>query len=332
MTTSGFTRSWRDDAGMPIDESHDPILHPLLTAAPAAQQQLIETLILKVARPLANVIVSRYRRTKYGLAAQDAADVLATVQLRLVARLQDVAAGRGTVIRDFENYVAVLTFNAVNDHFRKTYPARAVVKGRLRHALRRDGRLGLWMAGGVAAGGLVEWVGRFPWGRGTELPLLGDRENPADALVEFFVQLGAPLRFEDLIAHALESWTAGPAAEPESGGAEILPGLVMKEYLAALWSEIRELPPMQRKALLLNLRSPDSANVAALLVLSGATPFDDLAAALEMSAEELGEIWHDLPYDDQRIAALLGVRRQQVINLRQSARQRLGRRMRGERR
>ena len=46
-----------------------------------------------------------------------------------------------------------------------------------------------------------------------------------------------------------------------------------------------------------------------------------------MTLEEFGEIWNELPLDDKRIAALLGLTRQQVINLRKSARERLTRRM-----
>ncbi len=326
-----FTDARREDfsidfPGIMARESHDPILEPLLDAAPEMRQRHIEELIVQVARPLVLSIVSRYRRPKYGLSSQDAADVLATVQLRLVARLQTMIGSNEAAIRDFENYVAVLTFNAVNDHFRREYPARSIVKNRLRYALRRDRRLALWIAGGAPASGLTEWTGRPP-GISADLPPLEATENAADALVAFFTRLAAPLRFEDLIAHALETWTTEPAREQAAETAA--PALVMKEYLAGLWREIRELRPMQRKALLLNLRTTDSENLAALLVLSGATPFDELAAALEVSPEELGELWHDLPYDDLRIAALMGVTRQQVINLRQSARQRLARRMRG---
>jgi hypothetical protein len=46
-----------------------------------------------------------------------------------------------------------------------------------------------------------------------------------------------------------------------------------------------------------------------------------------MTDEELTEIWNALPLDDVAIAAHLGVTRQQVINLRKSARERLVRRM-----
>jgi DNA-binding CsgD family transcriptional regulator len=46
-----------------------------------------------------------------------------------------------------------------------------------------------------------------------------------------------------------------------------------------------------------------------------------------MEAVELARIWKDLPLADQDIATRLDLNRQQVINLRKSARERLGRRL-----
>jgi hypothetical protein len=46
-----------------------------------------------------------------------------------------------------------------------------------------------------------------------------------------------------------------------------------------------------------------------------------------MTKEEFAEIWNHLPLDDNRIAEILNLTRQQVINLRKSARERLARRM-----
>jgi hypothetical protein len=46
-----------------------------------------------------------------------------------------------------------------------------------------------------------------------------------------------------------------------------------------------------------------------------------------MTSDRLAAIWEELPLDDQAIASILGVTRQQVINLRKSGRERLQRRM-----
>ena len=54
-----------------------------------------------------------------------------------------------------------------------------------------------------------------------------------------------------------------------------------------------------------------------------------MAAAVGLSPESLAELWNRLPLEDTGLAEILDVTRQQVINLRKSARERLARRMRG---
>ena len=58
----------------------------------------------------------------------------------------------------------------------------------------------------------------------------------------------------------------------------------------------------------------------------GVATFREVAAALEIGPEELAELWNRLPLEDLEIAARLGLDRQQVINLRSTARQKLARR------
>ena len=96
-----------------------------------------------------------------------------------------------------------------------------------------------------------------------------------------------------------------------------------------LWIEIQELPIAQRIALLLNLR--DDMGMSALVTLPalGVASMRQIAVALEMAAEELAGLWGRLPLSDLEIAARLSLQRQQVINLRKSARQRLARRTGG---
>jgi DNA-directed RNA polymerase specialized sigma24 family protein len=104
--------------------------------------------------------------------------------------------------------------------------------------------------------------------------------------------------------------------------------LQQRGHLALLWEEIRRLPPRQAAALLFNLRDAQRGNALVLLPLTGVATMREIARTLGMSAEKLAEIWNRLPFEDSEIAELLGVTRQQVINLRKSARERLARRMR----
>jgi DNA-directed RNA polymerase specialized sigma24 family protein len=116
------------------------------------------------------------------------------------------------------------------------------------------------------------------------------------------------------------------AAAKWTDGDNPLLRLERREDVDRLWAAIRLLPLQQRIALLLNLRSVGSGSAIALFVLLGVTTFDGLAAALDMVPAELIAIWSQLPLDDLTIAERLGVTRQQVINLRKSARKRLDRR------
>jgi hypothetical protein len=54
--------------------------------------------------------------------------------------------------------------------------------------------------------------------------------------------------------------------------------------------------------------------------------FREVAGALETTPPDLAELWNRLPLEDLEIAARLGLDRQQVINLRSTARERLVRR------
>jgi hypothetical protein len=100
-------------------------------------------------------------------------------------------------------------------------------------------------------------------------------------------------------------------------------------FLQRLWEEVRELPLAQRAALLLNLREADGRGCLALFPATGVATLRQIAETLEISAERLAELWLQLPLDDATIAGLLDLTRQQVINLRKSARERLARRLKG---
>ncbi len=104
--------------------------------------------------------------------------------------------------------------------------------------------------------------------------------------------------------------------------------LLGRNHLALLWREIRRLPPRQVAALLLNLRDDRGGNAVVLLPLMGIATLREIAHILGLADGAFAELWNRLPLEDSAIAGLLGVTRQQVINLRKSARERLTRRMR----
>jgi hypothetical protein len=101
-----------------------------------------------------------------------------------------------------------------------------------------------------------------------------------------------------------------------------------RAWLLNLWREIRQLPPRQCAALILGLRDEKGRTAAVLLPLTGTAGVRQIAEAMQIPAESLAQLWNRLPLDDAAIAELLGTERQQVINLRKAARERLTRRMR----
>src|SRR5262249_28794033 len=99
-------------------------------------------------------------------------------------------------------------------------------------------------------------------------------------------------------------------------------------FLKYVWSEIGKLPLRQRVALLLNLTDADGHSVIGLLPAIGIASLREIADSLGMPEEQLASIWNQLPIDDLTIASYLGGTRQQVINLRKTARERLARKSR----
>jgi len=120
--------------------------------------------------------------------------------------------------------------------------------------------------------------------------------------------------------------TIGLAA---AGGVDTAWHLEKRTFLQRLWEEIQQLPPNQRAALLLNLKDASGGGGIALFPATGIATMRQLAESLEMSAEEFAGLWNELPLEDARIAQILRLTRQQVINARKSARERLTRRLKG---
>ena len=103
--------------------------------------------------------------------------------------------------------------------------------------------------------------------------------------------------------------------------------LVQRAYLQKLWTEICELPPKQRAALLLNLKDARGHGMIAMFPLTSVATVPQLAATLEIPLDRFATIWNELPWEDTSVSTHLGITRQQVVNLRKCARERLARRM-----
>lgn len=291
------------------------------------------------AQPVVDRVLRGARRS--GIQQADVEDIRSTVLARLLQRLRNPDAP----IQNFDDFVASVTLHALDDYIRNRNPLRVLLKNRIRYVCTHDERFALWEAEGAMVCGLAAWRGRSgepvpPLTRKEAPVALLDEGHPEEALAALFGVSGAPLLLEDVVRLLVDLWQVADRREvlvdpADIGEAMIDPGpsalerLERRQKLQTLWQEIRELRAAQRMALLLHLRDDTGMSAIPLLVITGVADPAAVAESIGWTPEQLTESWSELPFDDLRIAALLGVTRQQVINLRKSARERLERRMAG---
>jgi DNA-directed RNA polymerase specialized sigma24 family protein len=286
---------------------------------------------------------------------QEVEDLVSQVLLRLMEKLRGIKAqGRETAIRNFPAYVASLAQNVCNDYLRQKWPERSRLKNKTHYILSNDRRFAIWEDG--SAGricGLVEWrdqappVARVTLANmqiySTALPAVSSEQRPNDIvhlLDTIFRLAGAPLPIEDalkLLAAAM-GITGAPGEQTWGLDHVVSPGEIQYQHspdardaearleFEWVWHEICKLPREQRRCLLLSLSDDGGDSILAILLHDRLISDAELAKALEMDAQELAAIWHDLPLDDAGIAAILGVGRRKVSHYRLSARRRLTRR------
>lgn len=316
--------------------ANDPLLGALLEARDEAERTRAIECLLEQARPVIATVLSRNRSGAFR--RDDFGDVTSTVLMRLVRRLQLAASSPDAVITNFREYTASLAYNGVYEVLRTRFPQRTRIKNRLRYVLTHDDRFATWLVSHDSVTGLRSWQSRtdvVPAGAtlpmGDAEPAMLAEDHTGDAIEAVLKRFARPLLLNDLTDILARLWGASEVQYDE--GAEPVDAttphdrLEIHEQLEHLWREVKELPPQQRAALLLNLRDVDGMNALALFVLLNVACVEEIAAALEMTTAHLKSIWNELPADDLTIGSILGKTRQQVINLRKSARDRLARRL-----
>lgn len=347
-------------ADQPVDE----LLVPFLQAADdETSQHLLAHLISRHAEPIIQSI-TRYKlrgppeRAAANLQGLDAEDVHAEILLNLLSRLLDLKKNPHlNPIANFRSYVAVISYNACHKHLRQRYPKRHSLKNRLRYLFTHEAAFVIWEGDNseqlcglaawgkrkIPAAGRVEQLRqRGPEPESVETGGLDNqtREGLTRLVIAILKSAGGPVELDELVtavAHCAgirDVTVRIDDSETDRAFSNQLVDtrlpieaeLTRRSYLQRLWKEIEELPPRQRTALLLNLRDADGGDCTRLFVLSGIATMRQIAQALDLPAERLAELWNDLPLEDASIAQLIGMTRQQVINLRKCARERLARR------
>jgi hypothetical protein len=324
----------------------DPVLDDVIAArSVAARRRAVLEVLTTYAVPVVQRLLDE-AVVRGELSVSDVQDLNSELSLRVMRKLTRLGEEPASTppIPRLADYVAVSVRNAIEDLRRERDPWRTRLALRIRYVLTHTAGLSLW-GRDPALGGLTEWqrdarvvsespcVIRAPLWRGSS-PLEFRR-----LLREFLERTGAPLRFDDIVDAFAASESLPPrpfvpldALSRQRHEDAPLARLEGRQYLETLWREIGSLPLRQRRALLLQLRLDDGESVARQLPVLGIADLRTLAATLEMPLPELVSLWPQLPLPDQRIADMLSVTRQQVINLRKSARERLARRMRRPRR
>jgi DNA-directed RNA polymerase specialized sigma24 family protein len=252
-------------------------------------------------------------------------------------------------IANLRAYVATVTRNTCDDYLRHKYPLRRSLKDKVRHHLLSHSEFAVWEdTEHNWLTGLSAWQNGHH-ARNDELETIDLQEQLQaiwqkvdvqrlqlhDLLITIFDVAHAPLELdqltaliarcwaiEDYPAEALDTNTFDPQTE-----ASLSTVIELRQLLQLLWHQICQLPRRQRVALLLNLKNPQGINIITLFPATGIATFEEVARTLEIPMAEFEQLWTDLPLGDLRLAAYLGATRQQVINLRKTARERLHKRM-----
>ena len=334
------------------------MLAPFLTAkSESISDESLRAIIDEHAEPIIKKILrSKLRVSLNGRGTQqnqDALELAGDLRASIISTLRALRQNPDqTTIANFPDFVAIKTYSACADYFREKHPQRSRLKSLLRRRLRQNPRFALWQAEDK------RWYAGFSERQdtGSEAEELDASEpvtrppvgqlNAAQMKSDEFLDLlfersGRPIVFDDIVKIAAETWhihdpptesidTDGSEKDDQLTSSEPRVDLALEQrlFFEQVWLEVCQLPLLQRAALLLNLRDSRDGGVISFLPFLGVASKEELARLLEIPYEHFHKLWNLLPLDDFRIAQMFGITRQQVINLRKTARERLARRMR----
>ena len=333
----------------------DALLAPWLEAAhdEEATQRLAQLITAEIEPVVTGVIRFKLR---LGAEMPEAEDLKQESLAELLGELHKCRNADNPPIGDLRALTATITYRTCYRWLRRQTPQRNALRNRLQYVLTQKPQLALWPDKLQRwLGGLSAWRGREDCATAAQLQPLretgallrwagrgaGNVAEFSAFLAALFARVGLPIEMDELVRLTgmllLIRDEATVSTTTEDGGE--LAGLVAPDdvawqvekriFLQRLWDELLLLPVSQRAALLLNLRDANGQGCIALFPVAGIAGLPQLAAALELPLEKFAALWSQLPLDDAAIGALLNITRQQVINLRKSARERLARRLKG---
>ena len=286
---------------------------------------------------------------------RDAEDLQSEALLQLLIkfrRLEEHATE--APIQDLPSYAAMVAHQVCNQYLRRKYPQRTRLSDQLRYLFTHQPGWQIWGDATERLCGFTAWraerrravtinairqvceepqkltsafSARLDWQR---LPLA----ELCERVLQYF---DAPVGFAELVtlvarlrqtADPTPTELAAAQSDKRRMDGNVVSSIEERLYLERVWQEIARLPLPHRTALLLNLGAATERGILLALVELGVVSIKQLAAALEMPPFVFAELWPHLPLSDYEIAARLECTRQQVINLRSSARRQLAKRLR----
>lgn len=330
----------------------DALLEPLLTVTTDEHaDEVLSQVIAEHAEPVIKGVIRFKLRfnSHQEMQRAEANDIQQDVVLQLVSQLQRFRKLPAVhPITDVRGMAAIIAHRTCARWMRRQFPERHALKNRLHYLLTRQRGFALWEdKNGKLLAGFAIWQQQQKAGARNlsdleKLPSQVRKPQPlAETVASIFDYLAGPIEFDELVSavaaiqgisdQPLESLAddGDTGFEPATTDPDPAWRVEKKMFLQRLWEELTQLPLNQRAALLLNLKDASGFAAITLFPATGIATIRQLAAALEFKAERLAELWNDLPIEDARIAELLGLTRQQVINARKSGRERLARRLKG---
>ena len=327
------------------NDSSDSMLGPFLAAkSESISDDLLRAIIDEHAEPIIKKILRSKLRVSLNERGtqqnQDALEIAGDLRATIISTLRTLRQNPNqTAIASFSDFVAIKTYSACVDYFREKHPQRWRLKSLLRRRLRQNPRFALWQAEDK------RWYASFSARQGISHPRdgeLSDAQMKSDKFLGvLFERAGGPIGFDEVVKIAAETWHIHdpPTDSIDTGCSErdhqftsseprVDLALEQRLFFEQVWREVCQLPVLQRAALLLNLRDSRDGGVISFLPFLGVASKEELARLLELPYADFQNLWSELPLDDFRIAQMFGISRQQVINLRKTARERLARRTR----
>jgi hypothetical protein len=337
-----------------IDDQNDAILHPYLTENDdaCADEYVSQLMSEHTESTIKDIVRSKLRVSLFvndgSHSNQEALDLVTEVQSSILERLRKLKRSSAPrPIGNFQAYVATMTFNACHQLLRQKYPKRLRLKNKLRYLLTHEPQFVLWedrelewlctlksLQSKKRSADATPRLHSLREERINTTEALTDRCALIDLLESVLERLDGPVSLDELVsvigdqAQMREDVAVDDiSAIPLRSDPIIMTELEQRAELQRLWGELCQLPLRHRVALLLNLRDPQGGDSIAIFPLARVATIRQIAEVLEFDPEKFALVWNDLPWDDLKIANHLQLTRQQVINLRQSARARLARRL-----